>query len=174
MENQKTNNKESKEDSDILVSTPEQDELISLLTKRFPSVPDININHLQEDIELIIESKNIKSTCRLLKDSSELNFNYLECISLVDYEEKLEAVYHLTTFKLKQSLVIKTSISVENPEIDSVIDIWRAADWFEREAHDLFGVTFLGHPNLEPLLLFEGFEGYPGRKNFPINDYKEW
>ena len=101
MENQKTNNKESKEDSDILVSTPEQDELISLLTKRFPSVSDININHLQEDIELIIESKNIKSTCRLLKDSSELNFNYLECISLVDYEEKLEAVYHLTSFKLK-------------------------------------------------------------------------
>ena len=53
---------------------------------------------------LIIESKNIKSTCRLLKDSSELNFNYLECISLVDYEEKLEAVYHLTSFKLKWSL----------------------------------------------------------------------
>ena len=174
MKDQKTNNKETVENSDILVSTPEQDELISLLTKIFPSLPNININHLQEDIELGIESKNIKSVCRLLKDSSELNFNYLECISLVDYEEKLEAVYHLTSFKLKQSLVIKTSISVENPEIDSVIDIWRAADWFEREAHDLFGVNFLGHPNLEPLLLFEGFEGYPGRKNFPINDYKEW
>ena len=174
VENQKTNNKDIKEDLPLLNSTPEQDQLISLLKKRFPSVQDININYLQRDIQLNIESKNINSICRILKESPELSFNYLECISLVDYEENLEAVYHLTSFKLKQSITIKASISIEKPEIDSVINIWRAADWFEREAHDLFGVNFLGHPNLQPLLLYEGFEGYPGRKSFPINDYQEW
>ncbi len=174
MEDQKIN-KDTKDNlPPVLNFTPEQDQLISLLTKTLPSISNINVNNLQGDVELNIDSKDIKSICRVLKDSPELNFNYLECISLVDYEEKLEVVYHLTSFKLKKSIIIKTSIPAEEPEINSVISVWRAADWFEREAHDLFGVNFLGHPNLEPLLLFDGFEGYPGRKNFPINDYQEW
>ena len=52
--------------------------------------------------------------------------------------------------------------------------VWRGANWFEREAHDLFGVVFNGHPDLRPLLLYEGFEGYPGRKEFPSHEYTEW
>jgi NADH-quinone oxidoreductase subunit C len=55
-----------------------------------------------------------------------------------------------------------------------VTSVWRAADWYEREAHDLFGVHFEGHPDLSPLLLYEGFEGYPGRKEYPFNDYQEF
>ena len=52
--------------------------------------------------------------------------------------------------------------------------MWRGADWFEREGHDLFVVVFEGHPDLSPLLLYEGFEGHPGRKSFPFHDYDEW
>ncbi|WP_347221931.1 NADH-quinone oxidoreductase subunit C [Mycolicibacterium poriferae] len=58
--------------------------------------------------------------------------------------------------------------------LPSVTSVWRAADWYEREAHDLFGVHFEGHPDLSPLLLYEGFAGYPGRKEYPFNDYQEF
>jgi NADH-quinone oxidoreductase subunit C len=60
------------------------------------------------------------------------------------------------------------------PVAPTVTAVWPGADWFEREAHDLFGVEFEGHPDLKPLLLWEGFEGYPGRKSYPFNEYTEW
>ena len=62
----------------------------------------------------------------------------------------------------------------ENPVADSVTGLWVAAGWYERETHDLFGVVFEGNPDLSPLLLYEGFEGYPGLKSFPLHDYEEW
>ena len=73
----------------------------------------IAINSLQEDIQLNIEPKYINSICKVLKTSPDLSFNYLECITLVDYEKNLEVVYHLTSFKLKESIVIKTLISID-------------------------------------------------------------
>ena len=66
------------------------------------------------------------------------------------------------------------SVSASQPVVPSVISVWRASDWFEREGHDLFGIVFEGHPDLSPLLLYEGFDGYPGRKSFPFHDYQEW
>ena len=62
----------------------------------------------------------------------------------------------------------------DNPLVPSVISIWRGADWFEREGHDLFGVVFQGIRTLAPLVLYEGFEGHPGLKSFPFHDYEEW
>ena len=58
--------------------------------------------------------------------------------------------------------------------LPTVTGVWGGADWYERESNDLFGVRFEGHPNLVPLLLYEDFEGYPGRKSFPFHDYDEW
>ena len=58
--------------------------------------------------------------------------------------------------------------------IATVTDLWEAASWYERETHDLFGVEFAGNPDLSPLLLYEGFEGHPGLKSFPLHDYEEW
>ena len=71
-------------------------------------------------------------------------------------------------------LVVKSNLPYENPHVTSVISVWLGADWYEREGHDLFGIIFDGHPNLTPLILYEGFEGYPGRKSFPFHEYKEW
>jgi len=74
----------------------------------------------------------------------------------------------------EQTLVIKTDVPYESPSLPSVVSVWEAADWYEREAHDLFGVAFEGHPALTPLLLYDEFEGYPGRKEYPLNDYEEF
>jgi NADH:ubiquinone oxidoreductase subunit C len=74
----------------------------------------------------------------------------------------------------ERTLVLKTEIPYDDATVPSVTSVWRAADWYEREAHDLFGVSFSGHPDLAPLLLYEGFEGYPGRKEYPFYEYQEF
>ncbi len=143
-------------------------------------VPDILRNFTVEmsvaidEVVVTVQPQDVPAVCRLLKDDPSLDLNYLRCLSVVDYEERLEVVYHLFSLDKRHKLVVKTSVSPDEARVPSVVGVWRAADWFEREGHDLFGVVFEGHPGLAPLLLYEGFEGYPGRKSFPYHDYDEW
>ena len=103
-----------------------------------------------------------------------LTFDYLRCLSAVDYVDRIEVVYHLFSLERRHKMVVKVSLEPDSPRVASVVSVWKGADWFEREAHDLFGVEFEGHPNLAPLLLYEGFEGCPGLKSFPFHEYDEW
>ncbi|MBI2872611.1 MAG: NADH-quinone oxidoreductase subunit C [Chloroflexi bacterium] len=121
-----------------------------------------------------VRPKDIVEVCRICKEREALDFNLLHCLSVVDYEEHLQVVYHLYSLRLKHKAVLKVDVPSDDPTVPTVTPIWRGADWYEREGHDLFGVVFEGHPNLAPLLLYEGFEGYPGRKSFPFHDYQEW
>ena len=124
--------------------------------------------------EVRVQPQHIPDVCRLLKEDPRLDFKMLLCLGGVDYKEYLQVVYILLSLDLEQKLFIKTDLSSDDPHVSSVAGIWRAADWYEREAHDLYGIVFDGHPQLEPLLLYEGFEGFPGRKDFPFNDYQEF
>ena len=112
-----------------------------------------------------------------MKDAQNLSFDYLCSISVVDYEEseqRFEIVYHMVSLSTYYKVAVKTSVISADPILPTVTSVWRSAEWFEREGHDLFGVIFLGHSNLSPLLLYEGFDGFPGRKSFPFHDYQEW
>ena len=111
---------------------------------------------------------------RKLRDDPGTACEFLRCLSVVDYEDRFEVVYHLYSLEKNHHFVVKTSVSPEDPHLPSLMSVWPGADWYEREGHDLFGVAFDGHPNLAPLILYEGFDGYPGRKSYPINDYQEW
>lgn len=124
--------------------------------------------------QLTIEPEEIASVCRLAKDYPELDFKLLLCLTCVDYQEYLQMVYFLHSIDREQTLVIKTNVPYVDPRLPSVTSVWQAADWYEREAHDLFGVVFEGHPDLAPLLLYEEFEGYPGRKEYPFYEYQEF
>ena len=123
---------------------------------------------------VVVEPRCIADVCRLAKDDPRLDFKMLLCLAGVDYKEHLQVVYLLLSLQHEQKLFIKADLPPDEPRMPSVTSIWRAADWYEREAHDLFGVSFDGHPDLAPLLLYEGFEGYPGRKEFPFNEYQEF
>ena len=131
-----------------------------------------------EEIDLIVVAtvtpEDLKPMCLVLRDNNETTFDYLLLLCVVDYEDYLQVVYHLYSTTLKHTLVIKTNVSPEEPSLDSVTSVWKGADWYEREAHDLFGVLFSGHPSLSPLLLYEGFEGFPGRRSYEMPEYKEW
>ncbi len=111
--------------------------------------------------------EKIHEVCEILKDPDGLDYSFLTSISAVDYIEYFEVVYHLASLRKNQSCVIKVKCNGrENPSIDSVSDIWQAADLQEREIWDLMGIEFKNHPNLKRILLWEGFDGHPLRKDF--------
>ena len=124
--------------------------------------------------ELLVKPENIVDVCRTLKEEPDLSFKLLLCLAGVDYEEYFQFVYVLLSLEHEQKLVIKTNVPLDNPRLPTVAPVWRAASWYEREAHDLFGVEFEGNPDMSPLLLYEGFEGYPGRRSHPFHDYQEF
>ena len=124
--------------------------------------------------QLTIDAQDTALVCGLAKEDPRLALRQLLCLACVDYQDYLQLVYFLHSLDTDHTLVLKTSVPTENPRVPSISGIWRAGEWYEREAHDLFGVEFDGHPGLAHLLLYEGFEGFPGRRDFPFNDYQEY
>ena len=121
-----------------------------------------------DELELRVPREAIADVCAAFKSDPELNFNYLRCLSVVDWRDELEVVYHLGSLSHPHKLVIKTRAPIDDPWVPTTINVWRGADWHEREGHDLFGLEFRGHPDMSPLLLFEEFEGFPGRKSYQM------
>jgi NADH-quinone oxidoreductase subunit C len=111
-----------------------------------------------------------------LKDTPGQDFNYLTDVTAVDYrdpERPLEVVYQLRSLERRADLRLKIVLDKRGPlEVDSVYDLWRGADWLEREVFDMFGITFKGHPDLRRILMWETYaEGYPLRKDFPLRGH---
>lgn len=108
-----------------------------------------------------------------LRDDPDQGFDYLTDVTAVDYRDPelpLEVVYQLRSLSRKVDLRVKIPLDKQGDlAVDSVVDLWRGADWLEREVYDMFGVTFRGHPDLRRILMWETYaEGYPLRKDFPL------
>jgi len=132
---------------------------------------DIAIATKNEFNETTIEvaPENIVTAMGRLK--YDLKFERLTSIAGVDRfpaEPRFEVVYHLQSIAGKQRIRIKARVPGDNPEIKSVTSVYRAADWYERETFDLFGVKFLNHPELTRIMMPDDWEGYPLRKDYPI------
>jgi NADH-quinone oxidoreductase subunit C len=119
------------------------------------------------DNTILVKGEYLKELLYYLKDASGLEFEYLNNITAIDYWDYFELVYQLTSIKNNYKLTIKTQLAGrENPVAPSIVDIFKGADYQEREIHDLMGIRFEGHPNLKPILLWEGFNGFPLRKDY--------
>lgn len=115
------------------------------------------------------DPERIDEVCRFAKE--ELGFNYLVDLSPVDNygdDPRFTVVYELYGYGHRQHLRIKTSVSEEESELPTVTTVWRTADWHEREAYDMMGVRFRGHPDLRRILMWEGYPYFPLRKDFPL------
>ena len=101
-----------------------------------------------------------------------LSFDYLECISGVDYpkDKTIVVVYHLYSYRKKHRVVLKVSLDREHPTVATLVNVWSTANWQERECFDLLGVVFFGHPNLRRLLLPDDWQGHPLRKDYKESD----
>ncbi len=107
-----------------------------------------------------------------LKNDTDLYFDNLICVSGVDYPDRMEVVYHLFSYRHLHKLTLKTSLKdKEHAELHSACDLWRAANWLEREVYDLFGIKFKEHPDLRRILLPDDWEGYPLRKDYKHQEY---
>ena len=125
-----------------------------------------------EWLTLNIEPKDWLALAKQLRNDEQLFFNYLFCVTCVDWKTHLNMVYHLTSTKYRHNIVVKSKLDRNEPEIETVSHIWRTADFHEREAYEMFGVKFLNHPDLRLLILPDGWEGKnPMRKDFedPVN-----
>ncbi len=123
----------------------------------------------------VVKKERIVDICRFLKEDPDLRFNYLSDICGVDYHPerpRFEVVYHLYSIPFKYRLRLKCKVD-EGEAVPSVTPVWKTANWHEREAYDMFGITFDGHPDLRRIYLWEGFEGYPLRKDFPLRGYRD-
>jgi NADH-quinone oxidoreductase subunit C len=104
--------------------------------------------------------------CRFLRDEREIDGRYLNSISGVDRYDYFEVVYHVTSLSHNHTFALKVRADHEQPEVPSVVSIWLGAQLQEREAFDLMGIRFAGHPSLKRMFLWDGFPGHPLRKDF--------
>ena len=117
--------------------------------------------------ELWIKSSRVADVASFLKSDTGLDFNFLNSISAVDYINHFEVVYHLTSMNKEHTAIIKTRLDGrEELSLPSVYHLWRGADFQEREIWDLMGISFTGHPNMKRIMLWEGFDGHPLRKDY--------
>ena len=129
------------------------------------------------EVTIQIAPQHLREVCLVLRDESGFAFEILIDLCGVDYltyadstwqGDRFAVVYHLLSVKYNQRIRIKTFLQEDDLLIDSVSDIWASANWYEREAFDLFGILFAGHPDLRRLLTDYGFIGHPFRKDFPL------
>jgi NADH-quinone oxidoreductase subunit C len=127
-----------------------------------------------EWLTVAIEPEGWGGLARKLRSSAELEFDYLFCVTAVDWRTHFTMVYHLTSTVHRHMLVIKVKLDHDHPVIPSVSDIWRTAEFNEREAYDLMGVEFTGHPDLRRLFMTDDWKGWPLRKDYedPVNMIK--
>ena len=129
------------------------------------------------EVTLVVKAADLLNVLTTLRDRAELGFEQLMDLCGVDYSTysgyegaRFAVVYHLLSLKHNQRLRVRVFCAADDfPVVDSVIGVWPAANWFEREAFDLFGIVFDGHPDLRRILTDYGFIGHPFRKDFPIS-----
>jgi NADH-quinone oxidoreductase subunit C len=141
---------------------------------KFPN-PVLEAFEQHGDPVLIAKREAIQSLCLSLKNDPDFQFNMLMDLSAIDYlhwQEKairFEMLYNLFSLTKNHRLFIKVRVPENDAVIDSVTSVWPAANWYEREVWDMFGIQFKGHANLKRILMYEGFEGHPLRKDYPYN-----
>ena len=128
------------------------------------------------DTVVIVAGERAHEIMAWLKDAPDQAYNYLVDVTAVDYRDPgraLEVVYQLRSLPHNRDLRLKIALDKQGPlEVDSVWDLWKGADWLEREVYDMFGVTFRGHPDLRRILMWETYsEGHPLRKDFPLRGH---
>src|SRR5262249_36060203 len=129
----------------------------------------------REELTLTVGRGFIREACALLRDDADCPFNYMSDITCVDWypgDPRFEVLYHLLSIPKKERVRLKVRLNSDRPVLESVTTVWPGANYFEREVFDLFGVRFTGHPYLRRILMPEDWEGYPLRKDYPVEGYR--
>lgn len=124
---------------------------------------------------IVIPRERLFPAANFLRSDAELAFSFLSDISAVDrfpLEPRFEVNYHIMSLKRRERLRLKVKVASQDPVVPSVTSVWPTANWHEREAFDLMGVRFEGHPKLTRILMPDDWEGHPHRKDYPVEGYR--
>jgi len=140
------------------------------------ALPDVEFTAGQTpiDVAITVRRDDFARVMEAAKEHDLLAFDYLRCVSGVDHISELEVVYHLYSFKHRHSVAVKVRCPYEDPHVPTLTHLYAAANWLERETHEMYGIVFDGHPDLRPLLTEEGLGYYILRKSHPLADIEEW
>jgi NADH-quinone oxidoreductase subunit C len=151
------------------VNQPLLDRLVQILNENVSPdvVVEAYINERDSDLPtVILQPEHWLACANILKNHAELKLDYLRNLTGTDQETHLEAVYHLISLSTKRDYCVKVKTNREQASIPSVTSIWATANWNEREAYDLLGIDFTGHPNMTRIMLSDDWVGYPLRKDY--------
>jgi NADH-quinone oxidoreductase subunit C len=129
----------------------------------------------RDELTVWINRDVIREACAILRDNPGCPFDYLCDVTAVDWfpsQPRFEVVYQLLSIPKKERVRLKARLDDESPVLESVTSVWPAANYFEREVFDLFGIRFTGHPRLERIMMPDNWEGYPLRKDYPVEGYR--
>ncbi|MBI5588357.1 MAG: NADH-quinone oxidoreductase subunit C [Deltaproteobacteria bacterium] len=127
------------------------------------------------EVTHLVETAAVRNLCNFLRIDPDLRMNYIVDVVGADYfgeNPRFEVVYHLYSIQKKHRIRVKVRVN-EGETVPSVTSIWPGANWPEREAYDMFGIVFDGHPNMKRIYMAEDWEGYPLRKDYPLRGYKD-
>jgi NADH-quinone oxidoreductase subunit C len=142
------------------------DAIAAILVERFgPGLDDVRIQE-PDTVVARVAREDLKDVAGRLKADAEVGYETLNWIAGVDRRTEFEAVYHVYSWKTNTWIELHVAIPKASAEVDTVCDIWPAADWHEREAWDMVGIRFIGHPDLRRILLKDDFIGHPLRKDY--------
>jgi NADH-quinone oxidoreductase subunit C len=130
----------------------------------------LEVTTFRGEVTVTVAKGEVFEICKFLHSDSDLQYRLLTDLCALDFfpqTPRFGVVYLLYSMKTNQRLRVKTRVG-ETESIPSVESIWKAANWYEREAYDLFGITFGNHPDLRRIMLWDGYEGHPLRKDFPV------
>ncbi len=121
---------------------------------------------------IVVDPAKLAEVALFLRDDPEMDFDYCNCVSGVDYNDgTLGAVYHLSSMSKKHKIVLKAIVPKDQPNVRSTAEVWGGASWHEREAYDMVGIIFDGHPDLRRILLPDDYPGHPLRKDFEVPEF---
>lgn len=129
----------------------------------------------RDELTLTLERGALREACAVLASDPATRFNFLSDLTCVDRypgEPRFEVIYHLLSIPRKERVRLKVRLPGDDPSVESVTSVWPAANFFEREVFDLFGVRFPGHPYLRRLLMPEDWQGHPLRKDYPVEGFR--
>jgi NADH-quinone oxidoreductase subunit C len=149
--------------------TPEA--LVARLSTLLPDATAEALEAARGQAVLVVDRAVLPATLRTLRDHSELRFEMLSDLTAVDYlgrTPRFEVVYQLYSITHNHRLRVKVPLGEDDPSVPSATDVWKSANWAERETWDMFGIRFTGHPDHRRILMYEEFEGHPLRKDYPL------
>ena len=146
------------------------EKILERLKAKFADIA-FEANEFRGELTIVIPKERIVEVCKFLKEDNELCFDLLADLCGIDMNtpsNRFGVIYNLYSFTIRHRIRLKTFIEEEHPKVPTVTSVWGTANWHEREAFDMFGIIFEGHPDLRRIYMPDEFEYYPLRKDFPL------